>query len=125
MSSGSRRGLGEGRMARLARWARCRPMVGGQERLSAGLGRKEFHVPMHKHGATSIEGLLDEAVGGRKVLEQVLVVDVVDLDDHVLEGAEEGVVERHAQDGQDVGDVGLLQGISAAQGEDALEGQRA
>ena len=48
--------------------------------------------PMHEHSATAIEAVLDEAVGGGQVDQQVLVFDVVDLDDHVGEGAEQVVV---------------------------------
>lgn len=52
------------------------------------------------------------------MLEEVLVVDIVDLDHHVLEGGKQGVVEGHAQDGQDVGDVCLFKGFTPPQRKD-------
>lgn len=74
----------------------------------------DANSPMHKHPATAVKSFLDEAVGGRKVLEQVFVVDIVHLNDHVREGAEQGWVQRHAEDGQHVSDISLLKSVAPA-----------
>jgi hypothetical protein len=43
---------------------------------------------MHEHTTSTVETFLDEAIGGGKELQQVLVVDVVNLDHQMLEGFE-------------------------------------
>jgi len=53
---------------------------------------------MHQHAATSVEAGLDEAIAGRKVLEEVLVVDIIDLYYAVSEAVEQLLVERQSQD---------------------------
>lgn len=64
---------------------------------------------MYQYSATTIEPLLDEFVGGWKVLQQILVFDVVNLYYHVLlEGAEKLPIQRQAQHRQDMCDVRLL-----------------
>lgn len=68
-----------------------------------------------------MEPVTDEAVGGGEMLEQIFVVDIVDLDDHVRKGGEQVSVQRGAQDGQDVGNVGLLQGFASPQREHATQ----
>ena len=55
------------------------------------------------------------------MLEQVFVLDIVDLDDHVIEGGEEVVVEGGTQDRQDMSNVCMLEGLAAAQGKDATQ----
>lgn len=81
---------------------------------------RDLNLPVYKHPATAIETVLDETIGGGEVLEQILIVDVVDLNDVVGVGAEEVVVDGHTQHGQHVGDVGLAQSVTPAQGEDAV-----
>lgn len=81
----------------------------------------DLNLPMHKHPATAIEAFLDETIGFGKVLEQVLVFDIVDVDYVVLERLEEVLVGGHAQDGQHVRDVSLLESVTPAQGKDAVE----
>jgi glycine/D-amino acid oxidase-like deaminating enzyme len=87
-------------------------------------GRSQLHqdlnLPVYKHRATAIETLLDEAIGGGEVLQQVLVFDVVDLDYMVPVGAEEVVVGGHAQHGQHVRDISLAESVTPAQREDAV-----
>lgn len=39
---------------------------------------------MHQYAASGIKTLLDEGIGGGKMLEQVFIVDVVHLDDEVF-----------------------------------------
>ena len=55
------------------------------------------------------------------MLEQVFVIDIVDLDNHVLEGGEEVVVEGGAQDRQDMSNVCLLESLAAPQRKDAAQ----
>lgn len=74
---------------------------------------------MHEDATAAVKAGLNETVGLREVLQQVLVVDVVDLDDMVLVGAEQRLVERQAQHRQHVGDVCLGERVAAAQGEEA------
>lgn len=54
---------------------------------------------MHQNTSSRGEAILDELVTCRKVLEQILVVDVVDFDDFVLKAFEECLVEGQAEDG--------------------------
>lgn len=78
--------------------------------------------PVHEDATAAVKGALNETVGGRKMLEQVFIVDVVDLYDHVLlEWREQGIVERQAQDREHMGDVCGLQGVPSAQGEEAAD----
>lgn len=74
---------------------------------------------MHKHTTTGVEPILDETIGRGEMLEQILVLDIVHLDDHVDEGPEEIVGERRAQDREYVGDARFLESLSSAHGEDA------
>ena len=67
---------------------------------------QDLNLPVYKHAATAIQTFLDETVGGREVLEQVLVFNVINLDYMMAERAEQVLVERHAQDGEHMGDVG-------------------
>lgn len=69
---------------------------------------------MYKHPATAIKPLLNETVGCWEVLQQVFVFDVVDVDYMMLVGAEQILVEWHAQHGQDVGDAGVLESVTPA-----------
>lgn len=52
---------------------------------------------MDQHAATPVKTLLNKLVGGRKMLEQVFIFYIVDLDNHVLERAEELLIERHSK----------------------------
>jgi len=47
---------------------------------------------MHEDGTSGIETILDEAHTGRKMLQQIFVIDIVDLDDLVRVGFEELLV---------------------------------
>jgi hypothetical protein len=49
----------------------------------------DVNLPMHKHAATTIETFLNKPIGRGKVLQQVFVLYIVDLDNHVLERAEQ------------------------------------
>ncbi|KAI2380736.1 hypothetical protein LOY88_006907, partial [Ophidiomyces ophidiicola] len=76
--------------------------------------------PVDEHAAAGCQARLDKGVGGREVLQQVLVVHVVDGDvQMVLEGAEAGAVGAAAHDGDDMGDVGVGQRKLIAQGQEA------
>lgn len=68
-----------------------------------------------------VKGVLDELVGCWEMLEQVLVLYIVHFDDHVFERAEQVLVERHAEHRQDVSNISLLESVTPAQGEHAIE----
>ena len=72
---------------------------------------------MDQYTSSSIKSLLDEGVAGGKILNDILVIDVIDLDDIVLEIEEEMIVERQPQGGKYMRDVRLDQGLFAPQGE--------
>ncbi|KAH9834697.1 hypothetical protein Tdes44962_MAKER08609 [Teratosphaeria destructans] len=74
---------------------------------------------MHEHAAAGLEGVLDEAIAGGEMLEEILVVDIVDLDQLVLEAVEERGIQRRPQDGQHMRDAGRPQRFSAAEREEA------
>ena len=54
---------------------------------------------MNQHACSPIEPLLDESVAGGKMLNDVLVFHVINLDDVVLEVEEELFIERQPQGG--------------------------
>lgn len=76
-------------------------------------------IPMHEDVAMIVQGVLDEAVGGGKVFEEILVVFVVDVNLKMLVRLYELFVNRPAEDGDDVSDGGLCDGLFAPQGEQA------
>ena len=78
---------------------------------------------LDQDSAPAVEPLLDEAIGGGEMLEEVFVVDIVDLYNVLLEGAEEGRVQWGAQDRDDVGNVCLLESLTSAKGEHAPDVQ--
>ena len=51
---------------------------------------------MDQYAATTVKTLLNKLVGGREMLEQVFIFYIVDLDNHVLERAEELPIERRS-----------------------------
>jgi hypothetical protein len=69
---------------------------------------------VHEHAAAVVDALLDEGVALGKVLQQILVVVVIHLDHQVAVGGVQLQIQGLAQGRHDVGDVGRLQGISAA-----------
>lgn len=72
--------------------SRCRSKVG-----ICGTQLYQDHIPVDQHAATPVKTLLNKLVGGRKMLEQVFIFYIVDLDNHVLERAEELLIERHSK----------------------------
>ena len=85
--------------------------------LLAGTVGEMSGLPMNQYACSAMQPLLDEGVAGGKMLNDVLVFDVIDLDDVMLEMGKEMVIERQSQDGYYMSDVGLGQGIFAPQGE--------
>lgn len=75
------------------------------------------HAPVDEHGAAAGQGSRDEGVGGGKVLDQVLVRQVVDGHDEMLEAFEAGRAarQRRAHHADHVRDGGRLQLGLAAQ----------
>lgn len=58
---------------------------------------KIFGLPMNQYTCSAIEPLLDESIACRKMLNDVLVFHVINLDDAVLEVEEEVFIERQPQ----------------------------
>jgi hypothetical protein len=77
---------------------------------------------LDQDSATTVEPLLDEVIGSGKVLEKVFIIDIVDLYNVLLERTEEGRVQWAAQDGDDVGNVCLLESLTPAKSEHATLG---
>lgn len=51
-------------------------------------------LPMNKNTASRVQSILNEAIAGWEVLQQILVVDIVDLYDFVCEAFEQLLVQR-------------------------------
>lgn len=100
------------------------PMALGRMRLACGqtLYMMWMDIPMHQDVAMVVQSVLDEAIGGGKVLEEILLVLVVDVNLKMLVWLYELFVNGPAEDGDDVCDVGLCDGLFAAQGEQAGTG---
>ena len=75
---------------------------------------------MNQHPPSSVKAPLDEGIAGGKILNDVLVFHIIDLDDVVGEVDEELVIEGQSQDGEHVCDVGFGQGIFAPEGEESV-----
>lgn len=74
---------------------------------------------MDQHASSAIKTVLNEGVGGGKMLQQILVVDVIYLDDQVLIFGKESFIQRETQHREDMGDVCLLESLLAAERKDA------
>jgi hypothetical protein len=77
-----------------------------------GKGR---NIPVHQDSATRIQTFSDKGIGGVEMLQQIFILDVVDLDDHVLEGSEQVLVKGQAKHGENMGDVCVLQSLLPTQ----------
>nr|POE52077.1 hypothetical protein CFP56_52458 [Quercus suber] len=76
-----------------------------------------FNLPVNKDAAPCLQGILDEVDTSWKMLEQVLVVDVINLDDLMFKAFKQPVVQRQSQDGKDMADVTGQQSLPTAQRE--------
>jgi hypothetical protein len=65
--------------------------------------------PMNQDSTAIIQSALDEFIACSKMLEKILILNIVYLDHFVGKGLEQGLVERESQDRQDVRDAGILQ----------------
>ncbi|KAL9138424.1 MAG: hypothetical protein Q9175_000355 [Cornicularia normoerica] len=72
---------------------------------------------MNQYTSSPFKPLLDEGIAVGKMLNYVLVFDVIDLDDVMLELDKEIMIKRQPQHRYYMGDVGLVQGLFAPQGE--------
>lgn len=72
---------------------------------------------MHKNAASVLEAILDEVDCLWKVLEQILIVDVILFDDLVREAFKERLIQRQPQDREHMRYPRSLQCVLAAQGE--------
>lgn len=79
---------------------------------------------MDQHASSPIKTVLNEGVGGGKMLQQILVVDVIYLDDKVLIFGKESFIQRETQHREDMGDVCLFESLLAAERKDATAGVR-
>ena len=68
-------------------------------------------LPMNQDASSSIKSLLNEGITGRKMLNDVLIFHVINLDDLVLQIHKEIIVKRQSHGRKYMGDVGLCQGI--------------
>ena len=68
---------------------------------------------MNQDAFSPVQSALDECIAGRKVLDDVLVVHIVNLDDVVLEIDKQMLIKRQPQGRHHMGDVGLGQGVFA------------
>ena len=68
---------------------------------------------MNQYASSSIESLPNESITVRKMLENVLIFHVINLDDVVLKIGKEIIVKRQSQGRKYMGDVGLCQGVFA------------
>jgi hypothetical protein len=81
------------------------------------------HLPNHHHPPTPPrQPLRQKPVHHRKPPQQILVFDIIDLDMQMLVTGQQCLVERRAQGGDDVRDVGGFEGLGGAQGEEAAGG---
>jgi len=84
----------------------------------SGAGKANPHptsLPVHKHTSASLQPTLNELVTSREVFEQILIIDIVDLHDHVIKTLEQPLIQRQSQHRQNVRDTGFLQGFFTAQ----------
>ena len=68
---------------------------------------------MDQYASSSIKSLLNEGITGRKMLKDILVFHVINLNDKVLKIDKEITVKRQPQGRKYMGDVGLCQGVFA------------
>lgn len=66
---------------------------------------------MHQNSPSLIESLLNESIAGCKMLNDVLIHQVVDLDEEVLELCGQSLRKWRPKDGDNVCDVSLFQSI--------------
>lgn len=73
---------------------------------------------MNQHPSSDIQSFLNESIGGWEMLDDVLIGEVVYLDDKTLEMILiwHVVRKRKPKDGDDVGDVSLLESIFSLEG---------
>lgn len=69
---------------------------------------------MHKHPAISVQTIPDELIAGRKMLQEVLIIDIVDFHDLVIEALKKCRVQWKSQDREHMGNATSLQRFSAA-----------
>lgn len=68
---------------------------------------------MNQDASASIKSLLNEGITDRKMLNDVLIFHVINLDDLMLKIHKEIIVKRQSQGRKYMGDIGLCQGVFA------------
>ena len=71
-------------------------------------GVARAQLPMNQDSTATCKALADERIAGGKVLQDILVFDIVQLDHQMLVRLEELLVQGEPQRGDDVSDVGVL-----------------
>ena len=89
--------------------------------------KKHPNLPNHHDPPTATappprQPLIQKPVHGRKPAQQILVPDIIDRDMQMLVAGQQRWVERRAQGGDDVGDVGGFEGLGGAEGGEAAVG---
>ena len=77
---------------------------------------------MHKDSSARSKPILNEFVGSGKMLEKVLVFDVVDFNNVMLKAFEQCLLERQTKHGEDMRDAGFLQRRSSTEREKSESG---
>jgi hypothetical protein len=74
---------------------------------------------MDQDATACIQPRLDKGVGRRKILQQVFILAVVDLDFEILKRIRQGFLGPHAQHRDYMGDVGFAQSNLVPEREDS------
>lgn len=81
---------------------------------------RDSNLPMHQYSSSGIQSFLNESIGRRKMLDDVLIGQVVYLDDKTLEMIlilmGDVLGKRTAIDRDQVGDVSLVESIFSLEG---------
>ena len=80
-------------------------------------GKVADSSPVDKHSAACIESILDELVGGLEMLKEIFVINIINFYNFVREASELFLIGLEFQDGEHMGNSGLLQRFFAAQRE--------
>lgn len=75
-------------------------------------------LPMHENHTSGVEGILDEPRTGGKMLKEILIIDIINLDDFVGETFEQISIQRQSQDRKYMRNATFLQRLLASQCEE-------
>lgn len=69
---------------------------------------------MYQYTSAAVQTLVNEGITKGKMLKNVVVLDVIDLDDVMLEIYDEVIIKRQPQHGYYMCDIGHVQGFFAS-----------